>query len=395
MTSGRKTIAFLLLSWIVPSVAGCSMNAYPYGPRSATYLDVSPDGKYLGAVSQDGELKVYHLESREVVFRQPKARTRGFPQTTGTRFVGFRGLTESVLWDCRDGTVCLYNLATSKEDVLLEHDPQDNIRAGISSDDGQRMVFGTRGGRLFTFDFQTGQQETLKERDVWSRGGGSPIYTLEGTVDLERFVSATSTIAPIPDRLLADGPRAPGTIEGPWVHRRLRFQDGRIETRKELRFSGITVWTWEGATASEIRDGFADKIRADFSPDGTELLVREEGWPKFGGYSTNPIERQWSFKGTVNPSCDGLRFLEPKGEYFGSVSYDGKFLETFQIKDIPAEQLALAKLRLKNKPAGGRRVMVVHPEKGWVFIGLAKGGVDWYEFRPEPGPSLKHISTLK
>jgi len=39
--------------------------------------------------------------------------------------------------------------------------------------------------------------------------------------------------------------------------------------------------------------------------------------------------------------------------------------------------------------------MVAFPEKQWIFIGLRDGGVDWYQFRAEPKPSLEHVATLR
>ena len=40
-------------------------------------------------------------------------------------------------------------------------------------------------------------------------------------------------------------------------------------------------------------------------------------------------------------------------------------------------------------------MMVAYPEKGWVFLGLRNGGIDWYQFQSEPKLSLRHIATLR
>jgi hypothetical protein len=363
------------------------MGSHPYGPSSFSYLDLAPDGSKLAAVSQDGTSRVWDLTTRKVIHGipgfDPSAPFGGYV----AEFLTFRGKTGEVVGDCGPGQICAWNLVTGSKWLLLEHDPQDQAMTGLSSQDGRRLVFGTRGGSILTLDADSGDRVVRKPIDRWTGGSPRPIYTLEGPDALDVFLSASAGIS----MLYEKDPETTIHREEGWIE--VPTTDGR--TFKLPLWRGICVWRWEGGEPELIDDGFSDKIRADFSADGREFVIHQQGSSKFLAYRSSDAKQSQDLSDPysgISWGADGLRYLEKGGRFLGILSYSEKSL---MIVDRGNGQLSGHVVPLRNWSAGGRRPMVTFPEKQWIFIGLRDGGVDWYQFQGGPKPSLDHIATLR
>ncbi len=374
--------------WILPLAlpfsACLSMGPHPYGPSSFSYLDLAPDGSKLAGVSQDGTSKVWNLSTRKVIHGVP-----GFDPSSPfggyvAEFLTFRGSTGEVIGDCGPGRVCAWELANGSKRVFLEHDPQDQAMAGLSSRDGRRMVFGTRRGAIFRFNTEARSASNLKPIDRWSFGSPPVIYTLEGTRDLAFAVSATSVIEPA-------GMYMRDSRSRPTIHRAEGWMEVPTTGGKSFKLalcSGICVWRWNSEEPTEIDDRFSDKIRADFSADGRKLAIHQQGGP--GAIYDVGTMNQVVPK--LTNGADGLRFIDEEAEYLAVMTYGEKKLRILTLNGAVAEAVDLP---LRNWSAGGRRPMVTFPEKQWIFIGLRDGGVDWYQFSAAPTPALRHVATLR
>lgn len=382
-----------ILLLVLPLSACFSMGPHPYGSSSFSYLDLAPDGSKLAAVSQDGTSKVWDLTTRKVIHGIP-----GFDPSSPfggyvAEFLMFRGETGEVVGDCGFGRICTLDLATGSQRLLLEHDPQDQAMAGLSSRDGRRLVFGTRRGAIFAFDTEASDLRYFKPIDRWSVGSPPVIYTLEGSPDLSILISATSEITAAVLYY-----RKPTTIlrkdEG-WIEVHARYMVDKENVWREPLWRGICVWKWEGGEPELIDDGFSDKIRADFSADGREFVIHQQGSSKFLAYRSSDAKQSQDLSDPysgISWGADGLRYLEKGGRFLGILSYSEKSL---MIVDRGNGQLSGHVVPLRNWSAGGRRPMVTFPEKQWIFIGLRDGGVDWYQFSAAPAPSLRHVATLR
>ncbi len=369
-----------------------AMGSDPYGPSAVNYLDVSSDGKYVAGVRQDGEILVVDLAKRKVVERLVRGHMPGFPGPPKASFVAFRGEGGRFLWDCRNGSVCETDLETGKQEFLVDHDPQDTVRVAAVSADGKRMVFGTAGGRLFSYDAVTKRQSTLKPRDIWSRVV-SPMYTLESNSELQFLVSATARIG--------------ASVRYETDARTKHYPEGYIDVPnygmadswvRDVLYRGINIWDWETGERFMIDDDFSDKIRADWSRDGRLVAINQQGGSSYFVYEVGEDGVRWvtDLSKAGARGCDGMRFLDVEGRYLGVVSYGHRFMEVIDRATVDVNQYAQGTdLKLREKPAGGRRMMVAYPEKGWVFLGLRNGGIDWYQFQSEPKLSLRHIATLR
>jgi WD40 repeat protein len=375
-----------ILLLVLPLSACFSMGPHPYGSSSFSYLDLAPDGSKLAAVSQDGTSKVWDLTTRKVIHGIP-----GFDPSSPfggyvAEFLMFRGETGEVVGDCGFGRICTLDLATGSQRLLLEHDPQDQAMAGLSSRDGRRLVFGTRRGAIFAFDTEASDLRYFKPIDRWSVGSPPVIYTLEGSPDLSILISATSEITAAVLYY-----RKPTTIlrkdEG-WIEVHARYMVDKENVWREPLWRGICVWKWEGGEPELIDDGFSDKIRADFSADGRRLAIHQQGGPG----AIYDVGTMSQVVPELTNGADGLRFIDEEAEYLAVMTYGEKKLRILTLNGAAAEAVDLP---LRNWSAGGRRPMVTFPEKQWIFIGLRDGGVDWYQFSAAPAPSLRHVATLR
>lgn len=387
--SSKKLAVIGALAWL--ACLGCAANAAPpaYGPRATPFIAISPDGEYIGYLNQVGDLRVLSLATKRQVFSPSDRKVKSFELGQGYEFLAFRGSLHEILWDCRDGAVCSSDLGEGKPRTLFEHDPSDNVLVGIASDDGSRGIFGTRHGRVFSVDFTSGVHRTYKAKDTWTQGGADVIYTLEGRPDLDYFLSATSGIT----QAVAYENDPATRIFRESGHMEVRHYDGSYFT--DVLYRGINLWRWDETEPTRIDDGFSDKVRADFSPDGSLLVINQEGGPPYNVYKMPGVDLTAELGLVDRFHCNGVRFLDLHGRYLGVTSFWGKKLSVTDLVTKSEGKPRVHEIKLRNKPAGGRRMMVAHPEKGWVFIGLAKGGVDWYQFSTDPTPSLEHIATLK
>ncbi len=252
--------------------------------------------------------------------------------------------------------------------------------AGLSSHDGRRLVFGTRGGSILTLDADSGEQIVRKPIDRWTGGSPRPIYTLEGPDELDFFLSASAGIS----MLYEKDPETTIHREEGWIE--VPTTDGR--SFKLPLWRGICVWRWEGGAPELIDDGFSDKIRADFSANGRRIAIHQQGGPGaiYDVGTTSQVVPK------LTNGADGLRFIDEEAEYLAVMTYGEKKLRILTLNGAAAEAVDLP---LRNWSAGGRRPMLTFPEKQWIFIGLRDGGVDWYQFSAAPTPALRHIATLR
>jgi hypothetical protein len=362
------------------------MERHPYGASSFSYLDRSPNGDRLAAVAQDGTSKIWDLAERKTIHDVPGSdHSTSFGRYVA-EFVTFRGTTEELVGDCGLGRICAWNLSSGSKRLLVEHDPQDQAMAGLSSRDGRRMVFGTRRGAIIAVDLERNEQRLWKPIDRWSAAGRTPrlIYTLEGTQDLEVVVSATSILEPA--QMYLNSPR-----NQPTIHRSEGWMDVPTTDGGSFKLalcSGICVWSWVDDDPTEIFEDFGDKIRADFSPDGRRLAIHQQG----GDGAIYEVTSLSQVVARLTTGADGLRFIDQEGKYLAVMTYHEKKLRVLTLNGPSVEAVDLP---LRNWSAGGRRPMVTFPEKQWIFIGLRDGGVDWYQFSAAPAPSLRHVATLR
>lgn len=383
-----RKIQPLLLALMTQCVTACvSIGPHPYGPSSFSYLDLAPDGSMLAAVSQDGTSKVWELATRKTIYRAPGVDLSAPSGGYVAGFLTIRGESGEVVGDCGCGRICAWNLATGSKRLLLEHDPQDQAMAGLSSRDGRQLVFGTRHGAIFRLDVEAVEVDYLKPIDLWSGGGNGPrpIYTLEGTPYLELVVSATSVIEPA-------GMYMRDSRSSPTIHRADGWMEVPTTDGRSFNLalcSGICVWRWTSEEPIEIDDRFSDKIRADFSADGRKLAIHQQGGPGaiYDAATLSQIVPE------LTNFADGLRFIDEEAGYLAVMSYGEKELRILTLNDDRVG--AAVDLPLRNWSAGGRRPMVTFPVKQWIFIGLRDGGVDWYQFSTTPKPALRHIATLR
>jgi len=382
---------------------GCAASARG-GSDPAFQVTVSPGGDFLALLSLEGRLKVFDLSSRRSVFEPVRARTPNDRPAWGFSFVAFQGAGGRVLWECAWGQLCWRELRSGKEGIFLNHDPQDRVVLGISSVDGWRQVFGTMKGRVFAFDVAKDEQRTLKPRDIWTAVSPYPIYTLEGTQTLEHFVTGAGYVGlgGVKDEEFGDA----------YMLRRKARCCPYDETL--IRYEGITLWSWSGEKPRVLDDGYSDKVHVDFAPDGAQFVVMQKGWIQSGIYETTTFRRVAHLLG----GGDGIRYLDGTGRFLGRVTHSDQGTRanrklfvytsdalnrpldetvTRRLGDVPWEHGSKSSfnLELKNAPANGPRVLAVHREKGWVFVGLAKGGVDWYRFHADPVPRLEYLVTLR
>jgi WD40 repeat protein len=94
-------LAVLLLA------GGCA--ADPFGDLCNASLDVSPDGRYLAAVSQIGEIRVWDLATGRRALLLPRGGVSKENQFA-VRYFGaaLRGNTGQLLFDCFSGTLCSF-----------------------------------------------------------------------------------------------------------------------------------------------------------------------------------------------------------------------------------------------------------------------------------------------
>lgn len=371
-------VGFRLVALALPTLMSCTANAAdPYAPKSMPYLAVSADGRYVGATTTRGDLKVWDLTSREMIFEPGRGYLEGIAFGQGIAFVDFIASEKKAIWNCAAGRVCWKKLNGDGHGTLFDHDPQDDILQGLVSEDGSRMAFGTVRGRIFTYDPASQEQRELKPRDVWSRGHAWQIYALEGVGDIELFLTASANVTPSSE----------GVDFGDdwWV-----FKNPDRGDAKYIKYNGIVVWDYETGEAHEIYDDFSDKVQADVSADVKKLVLHQRSSRARGIYSLPKVELVDDLDGVARWPSDGVRFLDRAGRYLGVVNDSARVISV-----IDLESRTESKAGLKGKPATGRRVLAAYPKNGWVFIGLAKGGVDWYQFRAGSKPALKHITTLR
>ena len=161
------------------------------------------------------------------------------------------------------------DLATGEREFLFEHDPQDNVMVGAVSRDGERMAFGTRGERVFSYDARTGEQVTLKPKNIWDRVG-FPMYTLEAPPTLDFLITASAEVGA--EALYEKRESTRRHDEERYLE--VRHHDGSY--RLEPMHRGINLWTWGDDWPEMIDDDFSDKIRADWSRDGRLVAIGQQ-----------------------------------------------------------------------------------------------------------------------
>lgn len=404
----RGPSPIVLLFAVAVGAWSCSLD--PYGKKAVHRLDLSPDNRYLAAVTQAGRIVVWDLQTKQSVAYLGLGRFPGSREGVGSESVGFRGTTGELLYLCRYGRLCSRGILGGTERELIElGDEQDRPRATLSSDDGRRIVVGTASGRIL--EAEVAEAESVvrirKTRDEWSPGGPVPIYTLEGSAEKSVYVTASALIA-TPERHVRSS-----ALFRPRVERSTlptcdpHLAEGYFSCEEDLgthrnewkepMWAGITLWRFGSREMGKvIDDDFSDRVRADFSSDGRRFVVREEGMSEFGVYDAETGLRQVVLSGRA--ICDGVRFLGQRANYLGSIHSLESSIEIHEIADgkMTGEKLRpVAILPLKRAPAGGARTMVASRDGRWFFVGLRDAAVDWYEFIPGFEPGIRHIATLR
>lgn len=208
------------------------------------------------------------------------------------------------------------------------------------------------------------------------------MHTLEAVDSLDLFVTASTSIS----KLYENDPTTRIHRDEGWIEVMKTGPEGG--SFKLPMWRGICVWRWDGSEPRMIGDGFTDKIRADFSPDGGRLAIHQQG----GDGAIYDVANLSQVVPALTLGADGLRFIDQEGKYLAVMTYHEKKLRILTLNGPAVEAIDLP---LRNWSAGGRRPMVTFPEKQWIFIGLRDGRVDWYQFRGGPKPPLGHVATLK
>lgn len=374
-----------LLMVLALVVSGCPH--YPYGESSAPVLDVSPDGRYLLAVTNAGEIRVWGLrEKKLLLLLPPGGQSSGAPVLPRYSGAALRGGTGSLLYECVVGVLCSRDLVSGEEERLFAYDPQDEMRLGLASPDGKRIALGTAGGSVLTYEAESGSVRVRKPKDVWSPGSSIPVYTLEGDRDLEVVFSATAQIT-MAFADMTEGDRPAPSPEGGFV---------QFAGRRAPMWRGIVAWPFEGTGYRLVDQGLSDKVRIDISPKEDRVAIFQEGGSRWVlRYPSLEPEADLSLPSTPEVAgTDGVRFLNAEGTWLGRVNHADRRIALYSSLGDGRWSYRGA-LRLRHLPAGGSRMMVALPEKRWFFIGLRDAAVDWYEFVPGDRPSIKHVATLR
>lgn len=374
----KRTRPPLPLLLLMPILSGCGfLDAFsdPRSDKAITVLDVTPGGRYVGAINGRGAVAIWRLETKEKL-RIPQFEMPGgsSPLLLPLNGFGFRGDTGEVLYECASHKVCTLDLATGEERELFDHgDSQDRIHLIASSANGSRMAFGTLAGRVLTFDAEDGELQERKPRDRWTPGDPYPIYLLEGTDDLRLFLSAT-TQAGGANESVVEGLGTPHFAEG-----YLEF-----ERRREPLWLGPVIWRFEGGDPNPGIAGVGTVVRADFGPRQNRIAICEEGGPRLVlDYPSLRKRVDLSLLGhKFTSDCGGIRFLDEAGDWIGIIAKGMNEMELCH-RDAEGSWSCRDRFRLRRKPGSGARPLIALPERRWFFVGLAEGGVDWYELDTE------------
>lgn len=356
------------------------------GPNHVLVVDVAPDGKYLAAIDRAGRISVWDLNSQRVVSSLEKIQRTDL-QEPGYSGMALRGTTGEVLYECKWGTLCSHSIGSGLDSSVVDlGDPNDRVHRILSSADGRRIAIGTLAGRVLTLDSTTSSLRERKPKDIWSPPGNSPemIYLLEGPPYLGVFASATT------------GATGAGKDEREHLGER-HESEGWLDfgTYQGALWLGTVIWPFEAGREQTLTLDLGFRVRGDFSPDGKELAICEEGGPwvvvdtadlsDSGDISLNRKSR---------PSCYGIRFLDLNGEFLGVTGGREARLWLARRSQDRMKWEDAGTITLRSIPGLGPRSMTALPERGWLFIGLMSGGVDWYQFYPGAHPRLDLLAHL-
>jgi len=373
---------------LAANLSGCGFwDAFsdPRGDRAITVLDVTPAGEYLGAIDGRGAVAIWRLRTTERL-RVPRLEMSGqpSPQLEPLNGFGFRGDTGEVLYECGSQWVCSIDITTGQSRELFDHgDPQDRVHLIASSSDGLRLTIGTLAGRVLTYNLKSGKLEERKHRDRWRSAGPLAIYTLEGMVDLSVFLTATVETTGA-NQYIADG----GVVH----------EEGFVDMRtfKDVLWRGPVIWHFFGDEPDSGILRVGDVVRADFGPREDRIAICQEGGPRLVlDYPSLKERADLSLLGhNFTATCGGIRFLDEAGEWIGIIADGAAEMELCHM-DAAGSWSCRDRFRLRRKPGSGARPLIALPEKRWFFVGLAQGGVDWYELDTEGkgrAQFLRHLS---
>lgn len=373
---GRVALAMSLV------VCGCERVSV-YEPNHVHLVDVSPDGKYLATLSLAGRIDVWDLDSKSLLLSLSHQESDGF-NGDGFSAVAFRGTRGELLSECKPGFICSLDLETGVQAELFRFaDASDRARLLLASRDGSRVVVGTVRGMLAKFDATRGKFDVLKPTDIWTGLGKHPwpMFLLEGTPDLSVFSSASE------NGVAAASEESSGTVDA----------DGFVEVNghRAARWRGVVLWKSQHDSGHVLTTDIGYRVRGDFRPDGRELALCEEGGPWIVVNTDDlTLSRDMSLDRASIPSCYGMRYLDPSGDFLGITGGREARLWLARRGAQGGHWEDAGTLRLRRIPGLGPRSMTALPEKGWLFVGLMNGGVDWYAFKPAPRPRLEFLTHL-
>lgn len=388
MRRAFRTVAILVLA----VASGCTLPLAAERQTGAWSLDASRDGKYLLVQDQEGITQVFSLEKRARFPHPPSGRaprTVGSITREGPIGLAFLGLSNDVVVACGEASVCIAPVSDlgDSQPLFSVGDPDDFAAAAIGSADGQRVVVGTKLGRVITFDRRTAMVSARKPKDIWGFLA-DPVYLLEGDDHLEMFVSATSSAV----NVTAD--KRDQVVDHPDLGYQEWFGHDRSTPPRLLPlWRWPVVWRFDGGLPEGFNADFGWRVQGGLSPDGSLIALCDSSNPFVLSRVAEP-HKSWEERGRF---CRAVRFVDPEGATV--LALDGDREVAYFGRLAPTGLSVLwgtgAVTRLKHKASPGRRVLISLPDRRWIFVGLEQGGADWYEYVPGSVPKLKFIASLR
>ncbi|MFN7941169.1 MAG: hypothetical protein U0X73_06195 [Thermoanaerobaculia bacterium] len=256
--------------------------------------------------------------------------------------------------------------------------------AAISSLDGRRVAAGTLQGRYFVVDLASGNVETKKPKDIWEFIADTA-YLLEGDRGLNLFVTATS------DPVDQTGNKRDQIVNHPDLgYQEWPYRDASKPPRLLPLWRWPVVWRFDGKLPAEVGAEFSWRLQGDISADGAVGAICDSS-DRFVLFRTAGPGEPWDEYGRL---CIAVRFMSEQGDVLAALGDERDSIFFGVVRTSPLSVEWGGAVALRHRASSGRRVLVALPEKRWVFVGLEKGGADWYEYVPGPPPKLRFIATL-
>jgi RNA polymerase sigma factor (sigma-70 family) len=279
--TGKHSIQF----WNAAS--GTEKRRIDTGPWIPKVIDVSPDGRFLAAVGNEGRdvihtIRIWNMASgRQLCELTPRPK----PRRWGVKAFAFASDGKTIYADGLDGSLRAWDPTTGKELARIGQDIGDHDALAVSADGRELALCQSSVIRLL--DIKTGKDRFENRGHEW---------TIIVTAARDKLVTADYHRAIIWDPKTATEVQRFEAAEGRFPNIKV-LGDGRTLLRFELDGEAEVLRTWNLLTGKELRRIKIPGGNVDVSPDGKIVALAKVEQIRMVDTSTGKVVQELRYDG--------------------------------------------------------------------------------------------------